>query len=104
MANELALGCDCLGQIQYLVRYFSYWVMFLIKRQPGAYVSNSGQAVAFKNVICVHEEDAGILWKHSDYRTGGRSKAARARRLVVNMVCTVSNYGNVPTSPSLSHG
>lgn len=24
MANELALGCDCLGQIHYLVRYFSH--------------------------------------------------------------------------------
>lgn len=77
MANELALGCDCLGQIHYL---------------PGAYVSNSGQAVVVKNVICIHEEDAGLLWKHTDYRTGGRSKAARARRLVVSMVCTLANY------------
>ena len=20
--------------------------------------------------VCLHEEDAGILWKHMDYRTG----------------------------------
>jgi hypothetical protein len=27
MANELALGCDCLGQIHYLVCYSSLWIM-----------------------------------------------------------------------------
>jgi primary-amine oxidase len=55
-------------------------------------------------VICIHEEDAGILWKHSDYRAGGRSKAARARRLVVSMVCTLANYGNISVLLSLAHG
>ena len=23
-----------------------------------------------KKAVCMHEEDAGILWKHSEYRTG----------------------------------
>jgi len=46
-----------------------------------------------KNVICIHEEDAGILWKHTDYRPGGRSQTVRSRRLVVSMVCTLANYG-----------
>ncbi|KZT01994.1 peroxisomal copper amine oxidase [Laetiporus sulphureus 93-53] len=77
MANELALGCDCLGQIHYL---------------PGAYVAHDGSAVVIKNVICIHEEDAGLLWKHSDYRVGGRSHAVRSRRLVVSMICTLANY------------
>lgn len=107
MANELALGCDCLGQIHYLVRRFShrlnlkYW--FLIRQQPGSYVSHSGQAVTIKNVICIHEEDAGVLWKHNDYRTGGRSRTARARRLVVSMVCTLANYGNLLILLSSAH-
>ncbi|PCH34866.1 hypothetical protein WOLCODRAFT_27512 [Wolfiporia cocos MD-104 SS10] len=77
MANELALGCDCLGQIHYL---------------PGAYVAHDGSAIVIKNVICIHEEDAGLLWKHTDFRTGGRSHAVRSRRLVVSMICTLANY------------
>ncbi|KAE9395556.1 peroxisomal copper amine oxidase [Gymnopus androsaceus JB14] len=77
MANELALGCDCVGQIHYL---------------PGSYVSHSGTATVIKNVICIHEEDNGVLWKHTDYRPGGRSQTTRRRRLVVSMVCTLANY------------
>ncbi|KAH7915737.1 copper amine oxidase [Hygrophoropsis aurantiaca] len=77
MANELSLGCDCLGQIHYL---------------PGAYVTHAGTAIVIKNVICIHEEDAGVLWKHTDYRPGGRAQTVRSRRLVVSMVCTLANY------------
>ena len=46
-----------------------------------------------KNVICIHEEDAGVLWKHTDYRPGGRGQTVRSRRLVISMVCTLANYG-----------
>lgn len=77
MANELSLGCDCLGQIHYL---------------PGTYVAGDGSAVVIKNVICIHEEDNGVLWKHTDYRPGGRGQTVRSRRLVVSMVCTLANY------------
>ncbi|KAI6014122.1 copper amine oxidase [Pisolithus microcarpus] len=77
MANELTLGCDCLGKIHYL---------------NGAFVDNLGAAVVLRNVICIHEEDAGVLWKHTDYRPGGRSRTVRSRRLVVSMVCTLANY------------
>ncbi|KAH9031052.1 copper amine oxidase [Lactarius pseudohatsudake] len=77
MANELSLGCDCVGQIHYL---------------PGAYTGNNGLPVVIKNAICIHEEDAGLLWKHTDYRIGGRSYSARSRRLVISMVCTLANY------------
>ena len=80
MANELSLGCDCLGQIHYL---------------PGAYIANDGSAMIIKNVICIHEEDAGVLWKHTDYRPNGRSQTVRRRRLVVSMVCTLANYGTI---------
>jgi len=76
-ANELTLGCDCLGQIHYL---------------SGAYTGYDGSAVIINNAICIHEEDAGLLWKHTDYREGGRSYSVRSRRLVVSMVCTVANY------------
>lgn len=77
MANELSLGCDCLGQIHYL---------------PGTYITHSGTPFIIKNAICIHEEDAGVLWKHTDYRPGGRHQTVRSRRLVVSMVCTLANY------------
>ncbi|KAI0698993.1 peroxisomal copper amine oxidase [Cytidiella melzeri] len=77
MANELSIGCDCLGQIHYL---------------PGAFAKHDGSAFVIKNVICIHEEDAGLLWKHTDFRVGGRSHAVRARRLVIQMICTLANY------------
>lgn len=40
-----------------------------------------------------HPQDAGLLFKHTDYRSGGRSHAVRSRKLVVQMINTVANYG-----------
>ncbi|KAG9123675.1 hypothetical protein FRC07_014312 [Ceratobasidium sp. 392] len=76
-ANELSLGCDCLGTIHYL---------------PGHFIGHDGDTVTIKNAICIHEEDAGLLWKHTDFRPGGRSHSVRSRKLVVSMICTVANY------------
>ena len=43
--------------------------------------------------ICLHEEDAGILWKHVDWRTRRATEVRRARRFVVSVAsCTVGNY------------
>ena len=55
LANSLTLGCDCLGQIYYF----------------DAVLNNSrGEPVVIPNAVCLHEEDFGILWKHTDWRTG----------------------------------
>ncbi|KAK5087327.1 hypothetical protein LTR16_008056, partial [Cryomyces antarcticus] len=43
------------------------------------------------NVICVHEQDAGIGWKHTNYRTG-RAAVVRNRELVLQSIITVANY------------
>jgi primary-amine oxidase len=76
LANSLELGCDCLGEI----RYF------------GASVSDStGAVVDMPNVICMHEEDVGLLWKHWDFRNGD-TEVRRKRRLVVSSISTVGNY------------
>lgn len=56
-------------------------------------MKHDGTAFIIKNVICIHEEDHGLLWKHTDFRVGGRSHAVRSRRLVVSMICTLANYG-----------
>ncbi len=75
-ANSLELGCDCLGTIQYL----------------DAVVSNmQGEPVRLRNVICLHEEDFGLLWKHTDTKLGG-AEVRRSRRLVVSWITTVGNY------------
>lgn len=76
MANSLELGCDCLGHI----RYFDAWMN-----------DSRGKPVQIKNAICLHEEDAGLLWKHTDWRTN-QSETRRSRRLVVSFIATVGNY------------
>jgi primary-amine oxidase len=76
MANSLALGCDCLGTI----RYFD-----------GHMNDSRGRVVSIQNAICLHEEDFGLLWKHTDWRTN-QSETRRSRRLAVSMIATVGNY------------
>lgn len=76
MANNLKLGCDCLGAIYYL---------------SGVISNDEGEAQPMENVICVHEQDAGIGWKHTNYRTG-RAAVVRNRELVVQSIITVANY------------
>jgi primary-amine oxidase len=76
MTNALTLGCDCLG----VIHYFDV-----------AYVSPDGEPVVVPNAICLHEEDYGLLWKHTDFRTGD-VQVRRARRLVISSVVTVGNY------------
>ncbi len=76
LANSLTVGCDCLGTIRYFDAHLA---------------DNRGWPVTIKNAICLHEEDAGILWKHSDWRSS-QSEVRRSRRLAVSMIATVGNY------------
>ena len=39
----------------------------------------------------MHEEDYGIAWKHTDFRTG-EVEVRRSRRLVISLIATVGNY------------
>ena len=76
LTNSLALGCDCLGAIEYLDVHLNRM---------------DGSPMTIEKAICIHEEDAGLLWKHMDFRTE-RSEVRRARRLVVSAIATVGNY------------
>ena len=76
-ANSLELGCDCLGHI----RYFD-----------ADLCDSRGEPLTIKNAICMHEEDFGILWKHTDRRLPHKPEVRRSRRLVVSSVSTVENY------------
>ena len=76
MANNLKLGCDCLGSIHYMDTVLS---------------DDNGEPLPMENVVCVHEQDAGIGWKHTNYRTG-RAAIVRNRELVIQSIITVANY------------
>lgn len=74
--NSLQLGCDCKGAI----RYFD-----------AVLADGKGDPYIVEKAICMHEEDAGLLWKHVEYRTG-HSESRRSRRLVISCIMTVVNY------------
>ncbi|CAG1997402.1 unnamed protein product [Fusarium graminearum] len=74
--NSLALGCDCLGVIKYF---------------DGVLIDSDGTALDTKNAICLHEQDNGIGWKHTDWRTG-RAVVTRRRELVIQFIITLANY------------
>lgn len=44
-----------------------------------------------KNAICLHEQDEGINWKHTNWRTG-RAVVTRRRVLVFQFIITLANY------------
>lgn len=75
MTQSLELGCDCLGEIRYL----------------DAVLHNSkGEPYTIADAICIHEEDAAVLWKHVDHDTG--AEVRRTRRLALSFHVTVANY------------
>ncbi|KAM3483453.1 hypothetical protein MY8738_003138 [Beauveria namnaoensis] len=75
-ANNLRLGCDCLGTIAYFDAHHN---------------TPAGEPMKLPNVVCCHEQDDGILWKHTNFRTKN-PVVARSRILVLQTIITVSNY------------
>ncbi|MBB4965266.1 primary-amine oxidase [Saccharothrix violaceirubra] len=75
-ANSLKLGCDCLGVIHYF---------------DAAVADDHGNPITIPQVVCMHEEDYGVLWKHTNILTGA-SDVRRSRRLVVSFFSTIGNY------------
>jgi primary-amine oxidase len=74
--NSLVLGCDCLGEIYYF---------------DAVLADGEGKPREVTNAICMHEEDFGVLWKHSDLFTSS-AETRRQRRLVISFFVTVGNY------------
>ncbi|OAX82719.1 hypothetical protein ACJ72_02925 [Emergomyces africanus] len=75
-ANKLSLGCDCLGHIKYF---------------DGCRSDSKGNPVPLESVVCLHEQDAGLQHKHTNYRSN-TATVVRNRQLVVQMICTLGNY------------
>jgi primary-amine oxidase len=76
LANGLELGCDCLGNIYYFDAHMT---------------NNDGTLFTIPNAVCMHEEDYGILWKHTNFRTS-HVEVRRSRRLVISFIATVGIY------------
>jgi primary-amine oxidase len=76
LATTLTLGCDCLGEIHYF---------------DAVYADDRGEPVEQSRVVCLHEEDVGVLWKHQDFFSG-TSEVRRSRRLVVSSWAAIGNY------------
>ncbi|MEL7042997.1 MAG: primary-amine oxidase [Pseudomonadota bacterium] len=77
-ANSLKLGCDCLGEIYYF---------------DASMLGPDGTPYTVENAVCLHEEDFGILWKHTNvFRPDLPPEVRRSRRLVVSMIHTIGNY------------
>ncbi|GAA1394646.1 primary-amine oxidase [Pseudonocardia kongjuensis] len=75
-ADSLQLGCDCLGDIHYV---------------DATIADDLGNPKTIRNAICMHEEDYGVLWKHTDIFTGSR-EVRRQRRLVISFFTPIGNY------------
>ncbi|RTL66948.1 MAG: primary-amine oxidase [Pseudonocardiaceae bacterium] len=75
-SDSLQLGCDCLGDILYT---------------DAVIADDLGNPRTIQNAICMHEEDYGVLWKHSDMFTGSR-ETRRQRRLVISFFTPIGNY------------
>jgi primary-amine oxidase len=75
-ANALELGCDCLGDITYM---------------DAVIADERGNPQVLRNAICMHEEDFGVLWKHTDLWAGS-SETRRQRRMVISFFTTIGNY------------
>ncbi|KAI9807381.1 MAG: hypothetical protein M1833_000125 [Piccolia ochrophora] len=76
MTNSLNLGCDCKGAIHYI---------------DAAFVNRAGESTTIKNAICIHEEDDGVLFKHTDFRDDSVT-VTRGRKLIISHVFTAANY------------
>ena len=74
-ANPLELGCDCLGVIHYF---------------DGHVASDTGEPFSIPRAVCMHEEDYGLLWKHTE--VDGKISSRRSRRLVISFFATIGNY------------
>lgn len=76
MAKSLEKRCDCLGYMHYFDAVMN---------------TMDGDVSVVPNAICMHEEDYGLLWERSDWRTES-AESRRNRRLVVSFIGAVGNY------------
>ena len=65
--------------------------MLTVPFLSAAFVNRAGESTTIKNAICIHEEDAGILFKHTDFRDDSVI-VTRGRKLIISHIFTAANY------------
>jgi primary-amine oxidase len=68
-----------------------YRKLVLDEGEYGIGLLTNSLELVMPNAICLHEEDHGIAWKHTDFRTG-YVEVRRMRRMVISSIVTVGNY------------
>lgn len=81
-ANNLGLGCDCLG----VIKYFS-----------GAVLTGES-AESRDNAVCMHEIDDGIQMKHTNFRNG-KAVVFRKRMLQIQQIITGTSLSSCRLLP-----
>ncbi|KAG6363028.1 hypothetical protein INS49_008123 [Diaporthe citri] len=75
-----------------LVEWQKWRMRVTFNSREGAVIHDiSGTAQDSKHVICLHEQDNGIGWKHTNWRTN-RAVVTRRRELVIQFAITLANY------------
>lgn len=77
LTTSLQNGCDCLGEIHYF---------------DAVLADDNGVPYTAKNVVCLHEEDYGVLWKHAELYDDMHDETRRSRRLVISFWTAIGNY------------
>jgi primary-amine oxidase len=76
MTHALQLGNECTGAIHFL---------------DAVTATSKGEPFLIKNAVCIHEEDNGLLYKHTDTRDNS-SVSARDRKLIISQIVTAANF------------
>lgn len=61
----------CVGKQLMCTNYLIEQPISCCPSATGVLSNSKGEPVPMPKVICMHEEDVGLLWKHVEYRTGG---------------------------------
>ena len=56
-----------------------------------SFCGRAGEPFEIKKAVCLHEEDAGVIWKHTELRSM-HPEVRRGRRLAISFIATVANY------------
>jgi primary-amine oxidase len=65
------------------------WLTGVTQYLDWDHLSNSGAPVKMRGVVCIHEQDDGIGWKHTNFRTN-KPSVTRSRVLIIQTIVSVA--------------
>ncbi|KAB8067722.1 copper amine oxidase [Aspergillus leporis] len=79
MTHAPQLGNECMGAMHFL---------------DAVTATSNGEPFLIKNAVCIHEEDNGLLYKHTDTQDNP-SVSALDQKLIISQVVTAANFDYV---------